>query len=63
MFRFLALSVASVAVVTALMRLGSIFTLILSWTMNRYIEAINWRVVAGIVISVTGAVILVVAQH
>jgi drug/metabolite transporter (DMT)-like permease len=62
MLRFLALSLASVAVATALLRLGSIFTLCLSWLVNRHIEVINWRVVVGILVSVLGAVILVLAQ-
>lgn len=59
--RFLALSVAPVAVVTALERTNSIFTLLLSWLWNRAIEFITLRVVIGILTSVTGAIILVVA--
>jgi drug/metabolite transporter (DMT)-like permease len=60
MFRFMALAVAPVAVVTPLMRTGAVFTLIFSWTLNRHLEVINLRVVAGILLSVTGAVILAV---
>jgi drug/metabolite transporter (DMT)-like permease len=60
MFRFMALAVAPVAVVTPLMRTGAVFTLIFSWTLNRHLEVINRRVVAGILLSVTGAVILAV---
>jgi drug/metabolite transporter (DMT)-like permease len=60
MFRFMALSVAPVAVVTPLMRTGAVFTLIFSWTLNRHLEAINTRVVTGILLSVTGAVLLAV---
>lgn len=63
MFRFLALSLTSVAVATSLLRLGSIFTLVLSWWMNRSLEAINLRVVAGILISVGGAVLLILARE
>ena len=62
MLRFLALSVASVAVVTTLLRFGSVFTLILSWTFNRQIERITLRVVLGVLVSVTGAVLLVAAS-
>jgi drug/metabolite transporter (DMT)-like permease len=60
MFRFMALAVAPVAVVTPLMRTGAVFTLIFSWTLNRHLEVINMRVVAGILLSVTGAVVLAV---
>jgi drug/metabolite transporter (DMT)-like permease len=60
MFRFMALSVAPVAVVTPLQRTGAVFTLIFSWTLNRHLEVINLRVVAGILLSVTGAVLLAV---
>jgi drug/metabolite transporter (DMT)-like permease len=60
MFRFMALAVAPVAVVTPLMRTGAVFTLVLSWTINRHLEVINLRVVAGILLSVVGAVLLAV---
>ena len=62
MLRFIALSLAPVAVVTTLQRTGSIFTLGLSWLMNRHLENITPRVVLGIAISVTGAVVLVAAR-
>jgi drug/metabolite transporter (DMT)-like permease len=58
--RFTALSLAPVAVVTALERTNSIFTLLLSWYWNRAIEFITLRVAAGVLTSVTGAIILVV---
>ena len=60
MFRFMALAVAPVAVVTPLMRTGAVFTLVLSWMLNRHLEVINIRVVAGILLSVVGAVLLAV---
>lgn len=60
MFRFMALAVAPVAVVTPLMRTGAVFTLIFSWTLNRHLEVINLRVVMGILLSVSGAVLLAV---
>jgi drug/metabolite transporter (DMT)-like permease len=60
MFRFMALAVAPVAVVNPLMRTGSVFTLVLSFTINRHLEVINRRVVAGIIISVTGVMLIVI---
>ena len=59
LLRFLALSLASVAVVATLMRFGGLFTLGMSWRMNPELERITWRVIAGGVISVVGAVLLV----
>jgi len=58
MFRFMALAIADVAVVTPLMRTGAIFTLILSWMINRHLEVINLRLVVGLLLSVVGAVTL-----
>ena len=60
MFRFMALAVAPVAVVTPLQRTAAMFTLVLSFALNRHLEVINLRVVLGIVFSVTGAVLLAV---
>lgn len=62
MFRFTALSMAPVAIVTPLQRSGTLFTLVLSWAMNRHLENITGRVVLGVVVSVAGAVLLVVAR-
>ena len=62
MFRFIALSLAPVAVITPLMRTGAVFTLGLSWAINRHLEKITWRVVAGILVSVAGAVVLIIAR-
>jgi drug/metabolite transporter (DMT)-like permease len=63
MSRFIALSLIPVAVVTPLQRSGTIFTLFLSWAINRHLEVINLRVVAGILVSVVGAVVLVVFRE
>jgi drug/metabolite transporter (DMT)-like permease len=60
--RFLALSLAPVAVVTTLMRFAGVFTLLLSWWFNRTLERITWRLVAGVVLSVAGAVLLVLTR-
>lgn len=62
MFRFVALSLSPVAVITPLMRTGAVFTLGLSWAINRHLEKITWRVVAGILVSVAGAVVLIIAR-
>jgi drug/metabolite transporter (DMT)-like permease len=59
MLRFLALSMAPVAVETALERMNSVFTLGLSYYMNRSMEMITPRVVLGVVISVAGSLVLV----
>jgi drug/metabolite transporter (DMT)-like permease len=62
MLRFVALSMASVAVVTTLLRFTGIFTLVLSWFLNRELEHITWRVVAGILLSLAGAILLVLTR-
>ena len=63
MFRFIALSMAPVAVVTPLMRLSGVFTLVLSWMFNRHLEKITLRVVLGIAVSLVGSVMLVMFRH
>jgi drug/metabolite transporter (DMT)-like permease len=60
--RFLALSLASVAVVTTLLRFAGLFTLLLSWLINRSLERITWRLVAGVLMSLAGAVLLVLTR-
>ncbi|HEU0074504.1 MAG TPA: DMT family transporter [Dehalococcoidia bacterium] len=62
MLRFIALSLASVAVVATLLRFAGLFTLMLSWWFNRSLERITWRVVAGVVMSLAGAVLLVLTR-
>ena len=61
MLRFLALSLAPVAVVTALERMNSVFTLVLSYHMNRVLELITYRVVLGVAISLLGTLLLIAA--
>ena len=63
MLRFMALSLAPVAVVTSLNRAGNVFTLGLSWIFNRHLEFITPRVVAGVLASVCGAIILVIGSQ
>jgi drug/metabolite transporter (DMT)-like permease len=62
MFRFIALSLASVAVVATLLRFAGVFTLLFSWWFNRSLEKITWRVVAGVMMSVAGAILLVLTR-
>jgi drug/metabolite transporter (DMT)-like permease len=62
LLRFVALSLASVAVVGTLMRFGAIFTLGMSWYMNPDLEKITPMVVLGVLITLVGAVLLVVAS-
>ena len=63
MLRFVALSVAPVAIVTSLNRAGNVFTLGLSWLFNRHLEFITRRVVAGVLLSVLGAIVLVIGSQ
>lgn len=62
MFRFMALGIAPVSIVTPLMQTAAIFTLVFSWLINRNLEAINLRVVSAIGLSVAGAVLLAVTS-
>jgi drug/metabolite transporter (DMT)-like permease len=61
MLRFVALSVASVAVVSTLLRFSNVFTLVVSWLVNRRLEMITPRTVLGVVFSLVGAVVLIAA--
>jgi uncharacterized membrane protein len=58
MLRYLALSVAPVTVVTPIQRLSLIFRMIFGWLMNREHEVFTWRLVAGTMISLVGAILL-----
>ena len=63
LFRFVALSLATVAVVATLLRFTAIFTLALSWYMNRDLEKITWQVIVGVLISLAGAILLVLSSN
>ncbi|MPZ50487.1 MAG: EamA family transporter [Dehalococcoidia bacterium] len=63
MMRFIALSMASVAVVSTLQRASVVFTLLLTLGMNRHLEVVNPRLVLSILISVAGAVLVIVASN
>lgn len=58
MFRYMALSLAPITVVTPLQRSGSIFRIIFNWLINRQYEIFETRLLAGILVSVVGGVSL-----
>jgi uncharacterized membrane protein len=58
MFRFLALSVAPASVVTPLVRTSAVFTVAFAFIINRRLESFGAHVIAGIILSVVGAVLL-----
>jgi drug/metabolite transporter (DMT)-like permease len=58
MFRYLALAIAPVTVVTPIQRLSLVFRVLLSTLINREYEVFDARVVAGIAVSLLGALAL-----
>ena len=62
MFRFVALGIAPVAVVATLQRMHILFVYLFSFLMNRHLESFGSRIIAGILISVTGAVLLALGR-
>ena len=61
LLRFFSLSLADVTVVDPLMRTVGVFTLVLSYLVNRRLENITLGVVLGVVVSFAGSALLVVA--
>ena len=61
LLRFFALSIADVSIVNPLMRMIGVFTLILSYLVNRRLERITLGVVLGVMVSFAGSALLVVA--
>ncbi len=61
LLRFFALSIADVSVVNPLMRMIGVFTLILSYLVNRRLERITLGVVLGVLVSFAGSAMLVIA--
>ncbi len=59
-FRFMALAIAPVTLVMPLLRVGAIFGLGFAFVLNRSLESFAPRVIAGILISIAGAVLLAV---
>ena len=60
LLRFFALSLADVSIVNPLMRTVGVFTLILSYLLNRRLEQITLGVVLGVLVSFGGAVLLII---
>ena len=58
LFRFAALAIAPVSLVTPLTRLGVVFVPTLSFVFNRNLESFSLRVLTGIALSGVGAVLL-----
>ena len=61
LLRFFALSIADVSIVNPLMRMIGVFTLILSYLVNRRLEHITLGVVLGVLVSFAGSALLVIA--
>ncbi|MXY60138.1 MAG: DMT family transporter [Chloroflexi bacterium] len=61
LLRFFALSIAEVSIVNPLMRMIGVFTLILSYLVNRRLEHITLGVVLGVLVSFAGSALLVTA--
>ena len=61
LLRFFALSIADVSIVNPLMRMIGVFTLILSYLVNRRLEHITLGVVLGVLVSFAGSALLVTA--
>ena len=59
LFRFFALSLADVTVVNPLQRMTAVFTLVLTYFVNRSLERLDWRVVAGVLVSFVGSALIV----
>ncbi len=63
MFRYMALAIAPVSVVTPIQRLSIVFRLIFSWLLNREYEVFGGRVLIGILVSLIGAAALSVSTE
>lgn len=61
MFRFMALSIAPVAVVAPLQQMSAVFRVIFSWFLNREHEDFSLWVLTGIAVSLSGALALTVS--
>jgi drug/metabolite transporter (DMT)-like permease len=60
LFRFMALSVAPVAIVVPLLRAGGVFVLPMSYLINRKVESFEPRVLGAVALSLAGAILLVI---
>ncbi len=62
MFRYVALSTTSVAIVASLGQLSPMFSLIFGFVLNREVESFAPRVLIGILLSVIGSLVLILGQ-
>ena len=62
MFRYMALAIAPVSVVTPIQRLSLVFRIYFGWMLNPHHEVFGGRVIWGTVISLAGAVALSVSS-
>lgn len=62
MFRYVALGMAPVTLVASLGQLSPVFSLVFGFLINREFESFAPRVLIGIVLSVAGSVLLILAQ-
>ncbi len=60
-FRYMALAIAPVNVVTPIQRLSLVFRFLFSMLLNRSHEVFDWKVVVGIVLSLFGAILLAIS--
>jgi hypothetical protein len=58
MFRFMALAVAPITVVSPIQRSASLFRVVFNWFLNRQHEVFETRLLVGIFVSVLGGVAL-----
>jgi uncharacterized membrane protein len=63
MFRYMALAIAPVSVVTPIQRLSIVFRIYFGWMLNPHHEIFGNRVIAGTVISFIGAVALSISTN
>lgn len=63
LLRFFALAMADVIVVTPLQRMVGVFTIVLTYLVNRSFETLTWRVVLGVLVSVSASALLIYAAH
>jgi drug/metabolite transporter (DMT)-like permease len=63
MFRYMALAVAPVSVVTPIQRLSIVFRVAVGWVMNPQHEVFSGRVILGTVVSLAGALALSVSTE
>ena len=63
LLRFFALSMADVVVVAPLQRMVGVFTIILTYLVNRSVETITPRVVLGVLVSISASALLVYASN